>query len=53
MKAKLARALSMARVMPTTRPQVRPAMTAKPAAATTIPSSRWIQPQLVASNWNR
>ena len=38
MNKKLINALSTARVMPTTRPQVRPAMTAKPAKAMTSPT---------------
>ena len=53
MAKKFVTALSMASVMPTTRPQVRPLRTAAPAKATTRPTMRWIQPQLVASNWNR
>ena len=37
----------------TVRAQVRPENSPQPAKATSSPSSRWIQPQVVASNWNR
>ena len=50
---KLTVALSAARVMPTTRAQVRPDSSPQPAKATNSPTSRWTQPQVVASNWNR
>jgi len=53
MKAKLAIALITARVIATTRAQVRPESSPQPANATSSPTSRWIHPQEVASNWNR
>jgi hypothetical protein len=46
-------ALSTARAMATVRAQVRPDSSPQPAKATSRPSTRWIQPQVVASNWNR
>ena len=46
-------ALSRATVMATARAQVRPDSSPQPAKATSSPTSRWIQPQVVASNWNR
>jgi hypothetical protein len=52
--AKLAIARSTARVIPTTRAQVRPDSSPQAGAnATTSPMIRWTQPQVVASNWNR
>jgi hypothetical protein len=46
-------ALTRATVIPTTRAQVRPDSSPQPANATISPTTRWIQPQEVASNWNR
>jgi hypothetical protein len=51
MNKKLAMALSTAKAMAAARAQVRPDSSPQPAKATTRPISRWIQPQLVASNW--
>ena len=45
-------ALSTAAMMATVRAQVRPDSSPQPAKATTNPKIRWIQPQVVASNWN-
>jgi hypothetical protein len=49
---KLIRAFRAAQAIPTPRAQGCPVNTKKPATAITIPTSRWIQPQVVTSNSN-
>ena len=44
-------ALSTARMIATVRAQVRPENSPQPAKATISPKIRWVQPQVVASNW--
>ena len=50
MNAKFAIALIVARITPTVRAQTAPEKRANPASSTITPATRWIQPQVVASN---
>jgi hypothetical protein len=51
MKRKFATALTDASAIPTMRPQGLPETAAAPAAKSTIPSSRWIQPHAETSSF--
>src|SRR6476619_3577376 len=50
-QANAAIALTTARITPTVRAHTAPENTPNPASTTMIPTSSWIQPQVVRSNW--